>query len=86
MYDTHPRDIIELRDLPSHEKINGKFDDFFQSMKEVYDQVKQTLMEANQKIKEKKDEGRREFQFQVGDLVMVYLNKAKLQRGIPRKL
>lgn len=43
-------------------------------------------MEANQKLKEKKDEGRRELQFQVGDLVMVYLTKARLKKGIPSKL
>lgn len=38
------------------------------------------------KLKEKKDEGRRELQFQVGDLVMVYLNKARLPKGMPSKL
>ena len=43
-------------------------------------------MEANQNLKERKGEGRIELQFQVEDLVMVYLNKAKLQKGIPRKL
>ena len=69
---------MELRDLPSHDNISGHADDFVQSMKEVQDQVKQNLMEANQKLKEKKYEGRRELQFQVGDLVMVYLNKATL--------
>ena len=43
-------------------------------------------MEDNQRLKERKDKGRREFQFQVGDLVMVYRNKARLQNGIPSKL
>lgn len=75
---------MELRDLNSHDNISGHADDFVQSMKEVHDQVKQTLMEANMKLKEKKDEGKRELQFQVGDLVMVYLNKARLPKGIPR--
>lgn len=69
---------MELRDLPSHDKISGTTKDFLQSMDEVHDQVKQTLMEENKKLKEKKDEGRRELQFQVGDLVMVYLNNSRL--------
>ena len=69
---------MELRELPGHGTINGHAGDFVQSMKEVHDQVKQTLIEANHKLKEKKDEGRREVHFQVGNLVMVFLNKAKL--------
>ena len=69
---------MELRELLGHDTISGHVDDFFQSMKEVHDWVKQTLIEANKKLKEKKDEGRREVHFQVGNLVMVFLNKAKL--------
>ena len=37
-------------------------------------------------MKEKKDEGRRDLHFQVGDLVMVFLSKPRLTKGIPRKL
>ena len=50
---------MELIYFPTHDNISGNVDDFAQSMKEVHDQVKQTLMEANQKLKKKKDEGRR---------------------------
>ena len=45
--------------------ISGHADDFAQSMKEIHDQVKKNLIEANQKLKEKVDEGRREVQFQI---------------------
>jgi hypothetical protein len=55
-------------------------------MKEGHDQVKQTLIEANLKLKEKKDKGKRELQFQVGDLIMIYLNKARLHKRIYSKL
>ena len=82
----HPRGVCELRELKEQGAISGHADDFAQSMKEVHDQVKRTLVEANQKLKEKVDEGRREVQFQVGDLVMVHLNKARLQKGVPTKL
>ena len=43
-------------------------------------------MDGNKKLKEKKYEGRRELEFQVGYLVMLYLNKARLPKGIPSKL
>ena len=43
-------------------------------------------MEANQKLKEEKNERKRELQFQVGKLVILYFNKAILQKGIPSKL
>ena len=51
---------MELRDLPTHENISGHDDKFVQFMKEVHDHVKKTLLEANQKLKEKKDEVGRE--------------------------
>ena len=78
VYGVHPRGVCELREIKEHGGINGHAEDFAQSMKEVHDQVKRTLIEANQKLKEKVDEGRREVQFQIEDLVMLHLNKAKL--------
>lgn len=38
------------------------------------------------KHKTKVDEHRKEVQFNVGDLVMVHLNKDRLQKGVPHKL
>ena len=32
------------------------------------------------------DEPKRDVQFQIGDLVPVYLNKEKMQKGVPHKL
>ena len=54
---------MEVRELPAHDTISGHVQDFVQSMKEIHDHVKKTLMKANQRLKEKKDEGRRELQF-----------------------
>lgn len=50
---------MDLRQLPTHDTISGNVDDFFHSTKEMHDQVKKTLIEANQKLKERKDKGRR---------------------------
>ena len=33
-----------------------------------------------------RDEGRRDLKFEVGDLVMVFLNKDRLQKGIPGRI
>jgi hypothetical protein len=50
VYVTHPIGVMELRGLLTHENINAHANDFFWSMKEVYDWVKHTLMEANKKL------------------------------------
>ena len=47
-------------------------------MKEIHEQVKKTLIEANQKLKAKVDMRRRYLQFEIGDWVMVQLNKARI--------
>ena len=55
-------------------------------MKEVHDQVKQSLIDNTKKIKDKADLKKREVQFGVGDLVMVHLNKARMEKGTSTKL
>lgn len=57
-----------------------------QSMKEIHEHVKKALLDNSQKIKDKVDEKRRDVQFVVGELVMVQLKKARLQKGVPRKI
>lgn len=73
VYEFHQRGFLELRDLKGYKGINGHVDDFSQLMKEVHDQVKKTLGDTNQKLRAKRDEGRKDLQFEVGDLVMVFL-------------
>jgi hypothetical protein len=86
VYGLHPRGVFELRNLENSEGRSAYVDDFSQSMKEVHEQVKKQLQEATQKLKEKVDERRKDLQFAVGDLVMVHLNKSRLQKGVPTKL
>lgn len=74
----HPKGIFELRDLGSAAIRSGYAKEFSQSMKEVHESVRQALKENTSKIKQKVDEKRRNLQFQVGDLVMVHLNKERL--------
>ena len=44
------------------------------------------MLEPTQRLKAKMDERRKEVQFQIGDFVMVHLNKARMQQGMPTKL
>lgn len=86
VYGIHPRGVYELRDLNDGVKGSGYAKDFTYAMQEVHDIVRKTLIDNIEKIKSKVDEGRKEVHFKVGDLVMVYLNKARLQKGVPHKL
>lgn len=78
IYGLHPRGILELRDIGNAPTRSGYDEDFAQSMKEIHESVKQTLKDNTTKIKQKVDERRKNLQFQVGDIFMVHLNKARL--------
>lgn len=78
MYGLCPRGVLELGDLKGYEGIHCHVDKFYQSMREFHEQVKKTLMEVNQNLKDNKDERRRDLKLEVGDLVMVFINKARL--------
>ena len=86
VYGMHPRGVCDLRTLGDLDQRSGQAKDFFQTMKEIQDQVRQTIQENTQKLKATVDEKRRNIQFFVGDFVMVHLNKARLQKGMPTKL
>ena len=60
VYGYHPRGICELKELKQHEEVSGNANDFSQLMREVHEQVKKTLSEANKKIKARMDERRRD--------------------------
>lgn len=86
VYGLHPRGICELRELKNGTQGSGYAEDFAQSMKEVHETVRKTLLDNTEKLKQKLDASKREVQFQAGDLVMVHLNKQRLQEGVPHKL
>ena len=68
------------------ESKSGQAEDFTQIIQEVQEQVKKTMLESTQRLKAKLDEKMKEVQFQIGDYVMVHLNKARMQQGMPTKL
>ncbi|GLJ18319.1 hypothetical protein SUGI_0324190 [Cryptomeria japonica] len=75
VYGLYPRGVLELTVIGSMEQRSGHVVDMAQSMKEIHEQVRKSLLDNSQRIKEKVDEKRRGVQFVVGDLVMVHLNK-----------
>ena len=86
VYGTHPRGILELRELPNTFPSSSHAEEFAEAIKEVQDQVKLQLQNSNQKYKEFADQKRREVQFKVGDLVWAYLKKERLPQTKHTKL
>ncbi|GLJ13208.1 hypothetical protein SUGI_0207710 [Cryptomeria japonica] len=86
VYGQNPRGILELRDLPHDGQTSAHGEQFADSMKEVHDQVRLALQRNSQKYKELADKKRRDVQFQIGDMVWVYLRKERLPKGKHTKL
>jgi hypothetical protein len=74
----HPRIICELRDLAEITNNSDHIEEFFQSMKEIYDSVKQTLIDNINKIKKGVNERKKYLQFHARGPFMVHLKKDRL--------
>lgn len=85
VYGMHPRAVLELSDLRGMEKKSVEGEEFSIAMKDVHDQVKETLKKNVSKYKEKVDL-KRSVQYKVGDLVFAYLRKETLPKGRYTKL
>lgn len=86
VYGMHPRGLSEISCLGNMDQISGQAEDFVQMMKEIQEKFKKTIQDNTLKLKAKVDEKKKDVQFSIGDYVMVHLNKARLQKGIPTKL
>ena len=86
VYGIDPIGVYELRDLKDGLKENGYDDDFAYAMQEIHEIVRKTMIENTMKHKEKVDESRKIVEFNIGGLVMVHINKSRLQKGVPHRL
>jgi hypothetical protein len=86
VYGAHPRGILELRDLSLQDKTSAQGEVFAEHIKSLHDQVRRHLQQQNEKYKARADQGKRDLQFKVGDLVLAYLRKERLPKGTPHKL
>ncbi|XP_057855213.2 uncharacterized protein LOC131064902 [Cryptomeria japonica] len=86
VYGQHPLRVLELRNMDCFEKRSAHVEEFVEAMLEVHKHVRKTLQQNSLKVKAKPDLKRRNVQFQVGDLVIVHLNKDWLPWGSHTKL
>jgi hypothetical protein len=86
MYGMQPRGVYELRDLEKNEFRSVGVEDFAAYMQELHSKIKERLQSSNQEYKHRVDQHRREFQFEVVDLVLAHLRKEIFPRGTYKKL
>lgn len=86
VYGTHPRGIIELRDVNNIDRRSAQVDDFADIMKDIHQQIRDKLIRTSTKYKQAADLKRRDVQFTVGDLVMIHLNKERIPKEKYTKL
>lgn len=71
----NPRGVYELRNLSKQETKSAKSEEFVEEVQRLQEDVKDRLQESSGKYEQRVEMKRREKEFHVGDLVMVYLTK-----------
>ena len=80
-YGIHPREVMEPRDLPNDFKMNAQSEKFSTRIKQIHDQVRDTLNQNTTRYKQQEDKKKKHVSFKGGDQVWAYLNKKRLPRG-----
>ena len=71
----HPRGVYELRDLSKQETRSAKAEEFAEQIQKLQEDVNQRVQKNTQKYNQRADMKRTEREFQVDDLVMVFMRK-----------
>ena len=75
VYGSSPRTAPELRKMEKGERTSAKAKDFTKHVKNLHEEVCAHITKMNLQYKARADQKMRHKEFQVGDLVMVYLRK-----------
>lgn len=68
---------MDLIDLPQAAGVSEEAEDFAEKFKKLHQEVMEYLEQSNAKYKIQADRHRRRKHFNIGDIVMVYLQKAR---------
>ena len=77
---------IDLTPLPVDKQFSGDAEDRAEHIKQIHSQVKARIEQSNKKYKERADRRRKKVVFKTGDLVWIYLRKARFPTGRYGKL
>jgi hypothetical protein len=86
VYGMQSRGISKLRDSEQIATRSASAKDFAEAMKELHNQVKESLQSSSQEYKHRADQHRRQLQFEVGDLILAHLIKERFPIGPYNKL
>lgn len=81
VYGMHPRGVYELRDMQGIDRRSAQGEDFVVAIRDIHQQVRETLQNNVEKYKERADLKIRDLQFKVGDLMLAHLKKERIPKG-----
>ena len=81
VYGSSPRTIPKLRKMEQGERTSVEAEDFVEHVKNLQEEVHAHITKMNLQYKAREDQKRRHKEFQVGDIVMVYLRKEQFLVG-----
>ena len=81
MYGSSPWTAPELRKMEQGERTSAKVEEVFEHVKNLHEEVHAHITKMNQQYKARENQKRGHKEFQVGDLVLVYMRNERFLVG-----